>query len=132
MKLKSDRGTSRDVLPGNDLCTSWGYPEALEVGQRCPGKCLDFGLLLVDSSVGRIFLGNTDLVSGLFCCGISTAFLGLYDDLRGSGAKLKFAIQFAAAGALYSLGFRIDHIANPFGEPLALGMLSIPFTFGPA
>ncbi len=87
-----------------------------------------FGLLIVDSSVGRIFLGNTDLVSGLFCCGISTAFLGLYDDLRGSGAKLKFAIQFAAAGALYSLGFRIDHIANPFGEPLALGMLSIPFT----
>jgi UDP-GlcNAc:undecaprenyl-phosphate GlcNAc-1-phosphate transferase len=87
-----------------------------------------FGLLLVDSSVGRVFVGNTDLVSGLFCCGISTAFLGLYDDVRGSGAKLKFAIQFAAAGALYSLGFRIDHIANPFGDPLPLGMLSIPFT----
>lgn len=87
-----------------------------------------FALLLVDSSVGRIFRGNTDLVSGLFCCGISTAFLGLYDDVRGSGAKLKFTIQFAAAGALYSLGFRIEHIANPFGDPLALGMLSIPFT----
>ena len=85
-------------------------------------------LLVIDSSVGRVFRGNTDLVSGLFCCGISTAFLGLYDDVRGSGAKLKFAIQFAAAGALYSLGFRIEHIANPFGAPLALGMLSVPFT----
>ncbi len=85
-------------------------------------------LLAVDSSVGRVFYGNPDLVSGLFCCGISTAFLGLYDDLRGSGAKLKFAIQFAAAGALYSLGFRIEQIANPFGAPVVLGMLSIPFT----
>ena len=85
-------------------------------------------LSLVDSSVGRIFYSNTDLVSGLFCCGISTAFLGLYDDFRGSGAKLKFAIQFAAAGALYSLGFRIEQIANPFGVPLVLGVLSIPFT----
>src|SRR5258707_15505882 len=35
-----------------------------------------FGLLLVDSGVGRVFVSNTDLVSGLFCCGISTAFLG--------------------------------------------------------
>ena len=85
-------------------------------------------LSLVDSAVGRTFYSNTDLVSGLFCCGISTAFLGLYDDFRGSGAKLKFAIQFAAAGALYSLGFRIEQIANPFGVPLVLGVLSIPFT----
>src|SRR5215813_5162942 len=85
-------------------------------------------LSLVDSSVGRTFYSNTDLVSGLFCCGISTAFLGLYDDFRGSGAKLKFAIQFGAAGALYSLGFRIEQIANPVGVPLVLGVLSIPFT----
>ena len=87
-----------------------------------------FALLIVDSSVGRIFRSNTELLSGLFCCGISTAFLGLYDDFRGCGARLKFAIQFGAAGALYSLGFRIEHIANPFGAPLALGLASIPFT----
>src|SRR5215471_13039308 len=87
-----------------------------------------FALLIVESCVGRIFRGNTELLSGLFCCGISTAFLGLYDDFRGCGAKLKFAIQFGAAGALYSLGFRIEHIANPFGAPLALGVASIPFT----
>src|SRR5215813_1083692 len=87
-----------------------------------------FALLIVDSSLGRILRGNTDLLSGLFCGGISTAFLGLYDDFRGCGARLKFAIQFGAAGALYSLGFRIEHIANPFGAPLALGVASIPFT----
>ena len=32
------------------------------------------------------------------------------------------------AGLLYKLGFRIDAIANPFGEPIALGWASLPFT----
>ncbi len=37
-------------------------------------------------------------------------------------------MQFAVAGLLYQLGFRIDVLANPFGEPIALGWASLPFT----
>jgi UDP-GlcNAc:undecaprenyl-phosphate GlcNAc-1-phosphate transferase len=54
--------------------------------------------------------------------------LGLYDDLRGAGAGRKFIVQFAVAGFMYSLGFRIDALANPFGNPLILGWAGLPFT----
>jgi len=56
------------------------------------------------------------------------AALGVYDDLRGAGARKKFAVQFAVAGMMYFLGFRVEAIANPFGEAIALGWAALPFT----
>jgi len=85
-------------------------------------------LFLVDSGVGHHFRSHTDLVVGLFLGGAVIAALGLYDDLHGAGARLKFAVQFAVAFGLYALGFRVDVIANPFGPELVLGALSLPFT----
>jgi UDP-GlcNAc:undecaprenyl-phosphate GlcNAc-1-phosphate transferase len=85
-------------------------------------------LFLVDSAVGNQFRAQTALVWGLFGGGLGVAVLGLYDDLRGAGAKLKFSVQLALALGLYALGFRIELIANPFGPPVPLGMLSLPFT----
>lgn len=85
-------------------------------------------LFVVDSGVGAHFRSETALVGGLFLGGAVIAALGLYDDLRGAGARLKFSVQFAVALALYALGFRIEVIANPFGPALPLGMLSLPFT----
>jgi len=85
-------------------------------------------LFLVDSGVGSFFHLHTELVWGLFLGGVCIAGLGLYDDLRGAGARLKFSVQVALALGLYALGFRIELIANPFGAPLALGLLSLPFT----
>jgi UDP-GlcNAc:undecaprenyl-phosphate/decaprenyl-phosphate GlcNAc-1-phosphate transferase len=85
-------------------------------------------LFLVDSGVGHLFRSYQELVWGLFCGGAAIAVLGLYDDLQGAGARLKFAVQFAVAIALYLLGFRVELIANPFGAELALGALSLPFT----
>lgn len=79
------------------------------------------GLLMVDSTVGELFSKETDLVFALFLGGSVIALLGLYDDFRGAGARKKFAVQFAVATLLYVLGFRIDSIANPFGDPFALG-----------
>jgi UDP-GlcNAc:undecaprenyl-phosphate GlcNAc-1-phosphate transferase len=37
-------------------------------------------------------------------------------------------VQFLIAGFLYRLGFRIEALANPFGDPIALGWISLPFT----
>jgi UDP-GlcNAc:undecaprenyl-phosphate GlcNAc-1-phosphate transferase len=85
-------------------------------------------LLWVDSGVGHLFRSQQTLVLGLFAGGLAIAVLGLYDDFRGADARLKFSVQLAVALALYALGFRIPVIANPFGAPLELGMLSLPFT----
>ena len=85
-------------------------------------------LFLVDSGVGLLFRSHEELVWGLFCGGAAIAMLGLYDDLQGAGARLKFSIQFAVAIALYMLGFRVELIANPFGPEVSLGALSLPFT----
>jgi len=85
-------------------------------------------LLIIDTAVGRIFRANPELIAGLFAGGMVIALLGLYDDFHGAGARLKFVIQFAVAVGLYRVGFRIEQIANPFGEPLPLGVLGVPFT----
>ena len=85
-------------------------------------------LFLVDSGVGLQFRAQTDLLLGLFVGGVIIAALGLYDDLRGAGAKLKFSVQVAVALGLYALGFRIEVLANPFGAELTLGILSLPLT----
>ncbi|KFE71514.1 MraY family glycosyltransferase [Hyalangium minutum] len=85
-------------------------------------------LFFVDSGVGYLFRWHQELVWGLFTGGVAIATLGLYDDLQGAGARLKFSVQFAVAIALYMLGFRVELIANPFGAALPLGALSLPFT----
>ena len=86
------------------------------------------GLILFHTEVGRMFLAERRYVIGLFVGGTCIALLGLYDDLRGSGAGRKFLVQFAVAGFLYWLGFRMEALANPLGEPIVLGWASLPFT----
>ncbi|MDY7226990.1 MraY family glycosyltransferase [Hyalangium rubrum] len=85
-------------------------------------------LFLVDSGVGSLFRSHDQLVWGLFGGGATIAVLGLYDDLHGTGARLKFSVQIAVAIALYLFGFRVELIANPFGPAIPLGVLSLPFT----
>ncbi|HKZ81289.1 MAG TPA: MraY family glycosyltransferase [Pyrinomonadaceae bacterium] len=52
-------------------------------------------------------------------------FFGLYDDLRGTGAKLKFAVQILAGTLFYLMGGRIDAISVPF-----VGHLDLPVVLG--
>jgi len=85
-------------------------------------------LFVVDSGVGRQFLANRDLVISLFLGGGAIALLGIYDDFRGCGARLKFTVQFAVAFGLWGVGLRIESITWPFGAPIQLGILSLPFT----
>ena len=65
---------------------------------------------------------------GLLLGGALIAGLGIYDDLRGAGARLKLAVQFAAAGLAYAFGYRIDEVSLPFFEHLQLGWLGLPLT----
>jgi UDP-GlcNAc:undecaprenyl-phosphate/decaprenyl-phosphate GlcNAc-1-phosphate transferase len=50
--------------------------------------------------------------------------LGIYDDLRGTGPYLKFAVQAVAAGMLFAGGMRI------LGLPLIFGSYSLPWFVG--
>jgi UDP-GlcNAc:undecaprenyl-phosphate/decaprenyl-phosphate GlcNAc-1-phosphate transferase len=86
------------------------------------------GLTLFQTGIGDLFLGQREHVRGLFTGGLAIALLGLYDDLRGTKARLKFLVQFGVAGLLYHWGFRVELLANPFGNPIALGWISLPFT----
>src|SRR5450432_254628 len=86
------------------------------------------GLLLFHAGVSEIFLAERQKAVGLFVGGFAIALLGVYDDLRGAGAGKKFLVQFAVAGLMFALGYRVEALANPFGAELQLGWASLPFT----
>jgi len=63
-----------------------------------------------------------------FAC-LAVFLVGLYDDLKGARPWQKLAVQTVAALSLYTFGFRIDILSNPFTHaPLALGWLGLPLT----
>jgi UDP-GlcNAc:undecaprenyl-phosphate GlcNAc-1-phosphate transferase len=85
-------------------------------------------LMFVGSDLGSRFYADSHRAFALFAGGGLIAALGIWDDLRGCGARTKFAVQFGAAALMYALGYRIDEIANPFGPPIELGIFGAPFT----
>ncbi len=86
------------------------------------------GMIAFQSGVGALFLAQQNLAIGLVIGGTAIILLGVYDDLRGAGAGRKFAVQFAVAGLMYALGFRVEILANPFGDPLHIGWFGLPLT----
>ncbi|MFT3913254.1 MAG: MraY family glycosyltransferase [Anaeromyxobacteraceae bacterium] len=85
-------------------------------------------LLLANSEVGRRFWADRTNAIALLAGGLAIAVLGVWDDLRGMKAGLKFTIQFAVALFLFGMGARVTEITNPFGDPIQLGWLALPFT----
>lgn len=55
-------------------------------------------------------------------------FLGLYDDVKGANATIKFSIQLLASIVIVYGGGAIREISNPFGQPIELGFMGIPLT----
>ena len=86
-----------------------------------------FALLFLPR-VQQIVLANGATLLWLALAGLVIAVLGMYDDVRGSSAKVKFAVQFGVALALYRAGYRIDYVDGPFQGYIALGALSLPVT----
>lgn len=85
-------------------------------------------VLFFTTGMGNLLFADRARTLGLLGGGLAIAALGLVDDVRGTGAGLKFAVQFAVALGLYQLGFRIEHIATPLGPAMNLGALALPFT----
>jgi UDP-GlcNAc:undecaprenyl-phosphate GlcNAc-1-phosphate transferase len=93
------------------------------------GFCLPFAIFyILQNRVSTIFRNYEKPVLALVLAGIAMLILGIYDDCRGADARKKFAIQIPTALFLYFFGFRVDILTNPFGAPIHLGWLSLPFS----
>lgn len=71
------------------------------------------------------------IILALFTCSSIIFLLGLYDDIKGANAKVKFTFQILAALLLIlGFGFRIKYVTNPFQEYgyFNFGWLGIPIT----
>ena len=60
------------------------------------------------------------------CAGVM--LIGLADDIRGVTPVSKLLVQAAAGLYLFANGYQISAVTNPFGDPVALGFLSLPLT----
>jgi len=81
------------------------------------GFLLEYDLLKSNVfSLGTILLGGTIIF-----------ILGVYDDVRGADAVIKFSTQIVAAIILIKAGFLINRVVTPFGI-IFLGYASVPVT----
>ena len=84
-------------------------------------------LFFFDTGVGRLLWSQPQRALALFLGGLAIAALGTFDDLKGSGARIKFAVQLLVAVLMWFANFRADTIATPFGT-FGLGVLGFPIT----
>lgn len=86
------------------------------------------GLFAVENEVTRHFRAQILQIAKLLLPSTLILLLGVYDDLRGADARIKFSVQSAAALMLYASGIQITRIWNPWGGTIELGLLSLPLT----
>ncbi len=84
-------------------------------------------LFFFDTGVGQLLWSQPQRALALILGGLAIAALGTYDDLKGSGARPKFAIQVLVAALMWFANYRADTIATPFGT-FGLGVLGFPLT----
>ncbi|MBI4468486.1 MAG: undecaprenyl/decaprenyl-phosphate alpha-N-acetylglucosaminyl 1-phosphate transferase, partial [Acidobacteria bacterium] len=71
---------------------------------------------------------STDQVLRLLIPCTLVFLLGIYDDIRGANARIKFTVQILASLLVYALGLRITHVWHPFGGTVDLGIWALPLT----
>lgn len=74
------------------------------------------------------FKSHVFKTAGLMGCTTLMLFLGVYDDLQGSNAQIKFVVQTIIALLLIKVGFIIERIVLPGFLDIPLGVLSVPVT----
>src|SRR5256884_4483157 len=71
-------------------------------------------LALVNNSLTRALHPEFRGIAVLLACGLLVLLLGIYDDLRGANATVKFAGLAAVTALFYALGGRIERLSIPF------------------
>jgi len=85
-------------------------------------------LIFYDNSISKVVKENLWLLVGLVAGGAIVAVLGALDDMRGVGAKVKFAVQTISAVIAFYCGFRIESIDLPILPPMQMGVFALPVT----
>jgi UDP-GlcNAc:undecaprenyl-phosphate GlcNAc-1-phosphate transferase len=86
-------------------------------------------LLMLDAGASTILRRASDHIMGMYIGAAMVLALGLYDDLKGTGAPQKLTVQLIIAVLMYGMGYQIEAISNPFGGgSISLGILAGPIT----
>lgn len=85
-------------------------------------------LALHDNDVAAAFYADLRLALAFIGGALAIVLLGIYDDLRGTDARQKLAVQVLVAVAMWLAGFRVEHVGGSVGFSVALGALSLPVT----
>ena len=86
------------------------------------------GLLFHNNMVAQRVYEEPHKIWAMLAGGLVIFALGLYDDMHGAGARLKFTVQVLVAASMYAVGFRIDAFSVPFAGHLVLGSFGLPLT----
>jgi len=66
---------------------------------------------------------------GIAIASILMLITGIYDDIKKISPIQKFIMQIISATVIIIFGSQISTILNPFGDPISLGIFSIPITY---
>jgi UDP-GlcNAc:undecaprenyl-phosphate GlcNAc-1-phosphate transferase len=86
------------------------------------------GFLFYQNRISNFLFSDIRQFLGLLICSTIVLGLGIYDDVKGANAGKKLIVQTIAAVILFSFGFEIRSVSNPFGGSIYLGWLSLPVT----
>jgi UDP-GlcNAc:undecaprenyl-phosphate/decaprenyl-phosphate GlcNAc-1-phosphate transferase len=94
------------------------------------GIYIGFVFAMANAFIFSSLLGHQDFLDYIVVIMASTLILilGVFDDAKGANAIIKFTVQILAAFIITQAGFAISIISNPFGQPIELGIFSIPLT----
>ena len=93
---------------------------------------LSFAFVIVISELSLIFLFKSfeKKLIYLAVSGMVIMLFGVYDDAKSSSPYLKLLVQIFVITLLYSAGFKITEITNPFGSAaFEVSYFSMPITF---
>jgi UDP-GlcNAc:undecaprenyl-phosphate GlcNAc-1-phosphate transferase len=87
-----------------------------------------FALTLHENRIAAALFATERLVLAFFVGALGIFGLGLYDDLKGARARLKFIVQIAVAVVMWLAGFRIEAVGGSLDLAVDVGLLSLPLT----
>jgi len=104
-------------------------PAEARLGRRRAGGLAIFAafllapllVCLVSSDLADLLASQKGETAGLLGAALMILLLGLLDDLREVDFKIKFLVQTAAAALVFVVGYRIEHVALPWGTTFSLG-----------
>lgn len=87
------------------------------------------GLAIYSNRISWLLYGSdARMVSSLVAGSLGIVALGVYDDIKGADAKLKFAVQISVAVGMWFGGFRVELLTLPVWGTVEIGILSLPLT----